>query len=202
MSNHFGHNSPGYKAYINSPQWRLKRKEAFSIHGTHCHKCEKQGTVGNLDIHHKTYENFRYEDAATQLVPLCRSCHTVLHEKWKKAPKYLKSKGLRYFTDTFLKDKSGPTKLRIPLSFGTAYLRSFKYTLPAMIALGIIFLLLGSAIPEIFYVMYASSVAISLMAFVGVKEAGTFKERIAGWAGAGVIPTTVFITTAIAQSLA
>lgn len=70
-----------------------------------------------------------------------------------------------------------------------------------MLLLGVVFILIGGAVPEIFYVLYIASAAISLMAFMGLKEAWTFRERFAAWLGAGVIPTTAFITTAIAQSL-
>ncbi len=68
-----------YEEYLDSPAWQSKRQEALSRAG---HKCQLCGSTGRLDTHHNTYERFRNE-APTDLVVLCRSCHEIADKRRK-----------------------------------------------------------------------------------------------------------------------
>lgn len=74
-----GHNSPGYKAYFRTPQWkemvkRIKKRDK---------RCQGCGWIAFLDVHHKTYKHFRRE-FDEELVLVCRGCHDAIHRKHKK----------------------------------------------------------------------------------------------------------------------
>ena len=64
-----------YKAYIASPEWAAKRKEALEHHGRYCRGC---GTQRHLQVHHRTYEQLGREPI-DDLVVLCTVCHQGVH---------------------------------------------------------------------------------------------------------------------------
>lgn len=65
-------------AYLKSKRWKQKKLLTFMYHGKQCKKC---GNTGKLDIHHLHYKTLGNENPQTDLVPLCRSCHSKLHEQ-------------------------------------------------------------------------------------------------------------------------
>jgi hypothetical protein len=77
----FSHNSSEYIEYINSSAWKTKRQEAFKYYGKICYACESNNV--SLDVHHLTYANFDHEELS-ELVPLCRKCHELIHEEYNK----------------------------------------------------------------------------------------------------------------------
>jgi len=68
--------STKYKKYLRSKEWRKKRKEVLELYGNMCMMCGKFSK--HLHIHHLNYENLGNE-SLSDLIPLCRKCHKLLH---------------------------------------------------------------------------------------------------------------------------
>ncbi len=73
-----------YERYIRSDKWRNIAKERAKIDGFKCVCCDCIGTNNNpLECHHISYRHLFCEDQEdyiyTDLVTLCRNCHTSLH---------------------------------------------------------------------------------------------------------------------------
>lgn len=66
-----------YTEYINSPQWRVKRREALDRAG---HKCQLCSSTNRLEVHHNDYSRLGNE-IPSDLVALCYVCHTTFHDK-------------------------------------------------------------------------------------------------------------------------
>ncbi len=66
-----------YHEYINSPEWQLKRQEAFKAYGRHCMVCN---SLNDLHVHHRTYDRFT-DEAMSDLLVLCMTCHSLLHKQ-------------------------------------------------------------------------------------------------------------------------
>ena len=64
-----------HRAYLQSPVWAEKRKDALAYYGCVCQKC---GEYGN-DVHHKTYKRTGEQELMRDLMVLCRSCHEAIH---------------------------------------------------------------------------------------------------------------------------
>jgi hypothetical protein len=71
-----GYDTRKYHRYLHSPEWKLKRQEAFKIHGKICKTC---GATERLEINHKHYRNIFNESVADDLEVLCHYCHCVYH---------------------------------------------------------------------------------------------------------------------------
>jgi len=65
-----------YERHMASPHWRARRDAYFKLHPYVCHGC---GTDEALHLHHVTYERMGTERDA-DLMPLCQSCHALVHE--------------------------------------------------------------------------------------------------------------------------
>ena len=72
-----------YKEYLLSSKWKKKRKEAMELFGS-CVLCNSNK---ELEVHHRTYKNFKNEDIPKDLVVLCSRCHAKYHF-WKSGKKY------------------------------------------------------------------------------------------------------------------
>lgn len=66
-----------YAEYIQSAEWRTKRQEALTVHGTKCGVC---GSTDRLEVHHLHYRTLFRESARDDLRVLCRDCHALTHE--------------------------------------------------------------------------------------------------------------------------
>lgn len=64
-----------YDAYIESPQWSLRRQAYFEVHPKQCRGCKSQDKI---HLHHNTYDRMGAE-LDTDLVPLCIQCHELVH---------------------------------------------------------------------------------------------------------------------------
>lgn len=82
-----------YAAYLRSPAWKAKRREAIQAAKHRCEHCGKrecdgqqQGIFGDypdpvrLHVHHRTYVRFR-EELPEDLLVLCASCHSRLERQ-------------------------------------------------------------------------------------------------------------------------
>lgn len=72
-----------YLAYLKSPRWQQMRRTLARSASAQCFCCERIPRSGwSLDLHHLTYERLGNE-LPTDVVPLCRSCHDIVHEMQK-----------------------------------------------------------------------------------------------------------------------
>jgi len=70
--------SPEYRAYLDSPQWRAKRHRILSVRG---HRCEVCRHGDRLSMHHLTYARL-YDELDSDLLVVCESCHAAMHNRW------------------------------------------------------------------------------------------------------------------------
>lgn len=70
-----------YRQYLESKQWKAKRKRKLNQVGWCCESCgvaHQKGVI--LDVHHLTYERVTRE-RLSDLQVLCRPCHARRHGK-------------------------------------------------------------------------------------------------------------------------
>jgi hypothetical protein len=86
-----GTNSRRYKrqhrAYMDSPEWAVKRAMRFGMDGHKCQDCSGAAQC----VHHISYERWKCEDVAGDLISLCHACHYHRHFPEEKVNKYGKS---------------------------------------------------------------------------------------------------------------
>ncbi len=69
-----------YEAYLQTPEWQMKRLERLKMDDFRCARCGADKNVSVLHIHHTSYERWPYnEDVANDLITLCDRCHRRLH---------------------------------------------------------------------------------------------------------------------------
>ena len=90
-----------YKKYLNSKEWKLKKKQLFDLRGYGCEQCNFEYY---LDVHHLTYKNL-YNEKMEDLQILCKQCHLSKHEKHFKKVYKIKS----------FKDKKRKIKRKKPI---------------------------------------------------------------------------------------
>ncbi len=88
-----------YKRYLKSETWNKKKKQTKYWHGKRCSICKHK----KIDIHHKTYTRIGNEDVKTDLIPLCRYHHYLVHE-------YAKEKSISIYKATQLFLSKRPRK--------------------------------------------------------------------------------------------
>lgn len=71
-----GRFSKEYTAYLKSPQWQKRRKEALERVGYRCEHCKKPFVPSRLQLHHRNYERLGKELPSDTEV-LCDSCHKL-----------------------------------------------------------------------------------------------------------------------------
>lgn len=73
-----------YSFYLYSPHWqRVKKNYRNSDMPQYCISCNKKYTT----LHHRTYK-YLFKDRFSDMFPLCKKCHIMLHE-------FLKNKKMR-----------------------------------------------------------------------------------------------------------
>ena len=65
-----------YREYLQSRQWRSKKKIAYEYYGRQCADC---GAERGLEVHHKSYKRLGREKMK-DLEILCGPCHRIRHE--------------------------------------------------------------------------------------------------------------------------
>ena len=85
-----------YAAYLQSNTWKAKRLQRLKKDKNRCQGC---GATEKLHVHHKTYERFGGKERMTDLVVVCESCHTTIHQMHQA----LKGAALEQVTDRTLK---------------------------------------------------------------------------------------------------
>jgi 5-methylcytosine-specific restriction endonuclease McrA len=66
-----------YQAYLESHHWKILRAKILKFYGCRCCVCNSGFQV---DVHHRTYERLGME-LDTDLIVLCRQCHSTFHSK-------------------------------------------------------------------------------------------------------------------------
>lgn len=63
--------------YLKSPEWSARRRAALDRAN---HRCQLCNATQNLNVHHRTYENWGKEQPE-DLTVLCEDCHAKFHDK-------------------------------------------------------------------------------------------------------------------------
>lgn len=71
-----------YQEYLQSPEWQERRKQHLKYAHYRCQVCNEGRT--ELNVHHRTYERVGCE-LVSDLIVLCRGCHTLFHRERKIA---------------------------------------------------------------------------------------------------------------------
>lgn len=69
-----------YSNYIQSEDWKLKRKQVLIRDNNLCQICKK---VAAEEVHHLTYDNL-FNEKLEDLLSVCKICHKELHIKLSK----------------------------------------------------------------------------------------------------------------------
>lgn len=67
-----------YREYLKSPYWKRTRKKALQRASYRCQICSSKDEI--LDVHHNSYDRLGAEDPS-DLIVLCRPCHSKVHGK-------------------------------------------------------------------------------------------------------------------------
>lgn len=72
-----------YQEQLLDPRWLAKRQEVFEHYCFGRPTCYKCMSTNQIEVHHKHYIEGRmaWEYSKFELVPLCRACHSLEHDK-------------------------------------------------------------------------------------------------------------------------
>ena len=65
-----------YSTYLQSAEWRKKRKQILIFWG---HKCALCSSKTGVEVHHNNYTRLGHE-LMSDLIPLCETCHERHHD--------------------------------------------------------------------------------------------------------------------------
>lgn len=116
----------GYRAYIQSKEWRAVRERYWaSKMPKECYCCGRPRHSG-MHLHHRTYKNLGNE-RLMDLVPVCKGCHADIHylydsdEKWKKRGLWYAAKAVRnrnMKATKHITQKNSPKPMTLEMIFG------------------------------------------------------------------------------------
>ena len=66
-----------HSKYLKSAKWKKKRIQALDYHGAACACC---GSTNLVQVHHISYQNYPGNEKMTDLIPLCRHHHQLVHK--------------------------------------------------------------------------------------------------------------------------
>ena len=66
-----------YSKYLKSAKWKKKRIQALDYHGAACACC---GSTNLVQVHHISYQNYPGNEKMTDLIPLCKRHHKLVHK--------------------------------------------------------------------------------------------------------------------------
>jgi hypothetical protein len=75
-----------YETYMVSEEWICRKTAYFARHPKICHGC---GDKVNIHLHHHTYERVGGTELDDDLVPLCETCHALVHRYYSIGGKNL-----------------------------------------------------------------------------------------------------------------
>ena len=68
-----------YYQYLESPEWRERRRERIKLDGNRCRVCNQGPPEYTLHVHHRSYHRLAEEDVGDDLTTLCTKCHDIFH---------------------------------------------------------------------------------------------------------------------------
>lgn len=74
-----------YELFLESPEWKLKRREILKACNNTCFMCKQQKDDKDMVVHHLAYTYDLLDDNC--LIPLCRTCHEQIHSCSKELKK-------------------------------------------------------------------------------------------------------------------
>lgn len=77
-----------YHDYLKTITWKKLRKTAIHLANYRCQLCN---SPFNLNVHHRKYPEKLGQESVTDLIVLCRVCHTSFHDA---APKHWEKKSI------------------------------------------------------------------------------------------------------------
>lgn len=80
-------NKKEYQKYLNSPEWKEKRKEIFEKRKGICELCGEK-LENKYHVHHDNYNNLGNEKES-DLILLCENCHNDIHKREKRNKGYV-----------------------------------------------------------------------------------------------------------------
>lgn len=103
--------NPSYKAYLDSPAWKVKRGQRLEIAR---HTCSVCGQGGHLHVHHLTYANI-FNERMEELLPLCELHHKLAEELYENGALTKEGEPLYLMVQTIrmLFSKTGEFKMRL-----------------------------------------------------------------------------------------
>jgi len=85
-----------YAGYIRSRAWWRSRAAWYAAHAADpsrgepcCAACDAPWLLDRDDLHHTTYDRLGHERSADH-IPMCRACHSRLHDVWDTSPAWRK----------------------------------------------------------------------------------------------------------------
>lgn len=70
-------NKEEYSKYLKSEHWLETRQKRIDLDDNRCYICGKRKY---LNVHHIRYNNLGHEDVNSDLITLCKQCHSMLHK--------------------------------------------------------------------------------------------------------------------------
>jgi 5-methylcytosine-specific restriction endonuclease McrA len=64
-----------YQVYLNSDEWKTKRRKVLQRAGYRCQRCKKAQAT---QVHHKTYKRI-FRERLSDLQAVCGPCHMKIH---------------------------------------------------------------------------------------------------------------------------
>lgn len=66
-----------YIEYLQSDDWKIRRKELMEIANWICSKCGEKA----IQLHHLNYDNIGNEELDSDVIAVCTDCHNEIHRK-------------------------------------------------------------------------------------------------------------------------
>lgn len=89
-----------YSARMARYDWVEKRAQRLVLDNHECQTCTHDGSVYQLEVHHRTYERFGEEDVEKDLITLCSECHEAITNVIRARRYKKKDLGCNYIVPT------------------------------------------------------------------------------------------------------
>ena len=116
-----------YHEYIKSDAWRKRAMSAKRRAKWRCQVCNSKGKHATLNAHHRTYERLGNE-WPTDLVVLCKKCHTLFSKNMPSEPDLALSEWILLFKNWGLRKEGDPWSM---YEYGKGYLARTSRMTPA-----------------------------------------------------------------------
>lgn len=87
------HDKKLYRKYLLSDEWKEISNKCKELHSNKCNRC---GSIENLETHHKTYDSI-FNEKQEHLECLCRTCHNKEHNYYPLQTKNIRGGYFRMY---------------------------------------------------------------------------------------------------------